>query len=277
MKARRGRPASAKLGDTAHHQPNGGGKRAIKAVTAVDRAARMLFVFTQSPDFLSLGEAAHRVRLSKPTTFRLLNTLVGERLLFQNEANSTYGLGFLTLRFADVVLSGIGFRERARNAMRRIRDAVNETVVLGIPDGDGYCNVDSLEGTHLIGQPPLIGVPLPYEIGAPGKALLAGMSDEKLAAYLCSRRIGAARQQKLRREIARVHRDGYAVNSEDLLGGHTIATAVVDERGAAVATLHVSFPQSRYSKALERQCIKELVENASTISNSWSSQDNTPA
>jgi IclR family transcriptional regulator, KDG regulon repressor len=253
-----------------------GGRPAVKPVTAVDRAARMLFVFTQSSDFLSLGEAAQRARLSKPTAFRILSTLVAEGLLFQNEANSAYGLGFQTLRFADVVLGGIAFRDRVRTAMRGIRDAVNETVVLGIRDGDSYCNVDSIEGTHLIGQPPLIGVPLPCEVGAPGRALLAGMPGEKLASYLHSLRISGAKQQKLRREIARVRRDGYAISSEDLLGGHTVATALIDDRGIAVATLHVSFPRSRYSKALERQCIKALVENASAISSSWSCHDNTP-
>jgi DNA-binding IclR family transcriptional regulator len=273
MKARqtrRGRPAPAMAGGAGQRRRKGDVKRTVKPVTAVDRAARMLFVFTQSPDFLSLGEAAHRARLSKPTAFRILSTLAGEGLLFQNEANSAYGLGFLTLRFADVVLGGISFRDRVRMAMRRIRDAVNETVVLGISDGDSYCNVDSLEGTHLIGQAPLIGIPLPCEIGAPGKALLAAMPEEKLVAHLHALRIGAAKKQKLRREIARVRRDGYSVSSEDLLGGHTIATAVIDDLGAAVATLHVSFPQSRHSKALERQCIKALVENASALSSSFS-------
>jgi DNA-binding IclR family transcriptional regulator len=230
----------------------------------------MLFAFAQSQDFLSLGEAARRAHLSKPTAFRILSTLVAEGLLFQNEANAAYGLGFLPLRFADLVLAGITFRDQARTAMRHIRDAVNETVMLGIRDGHSYYNVDSLEGTHLIGQAPLIGVPIPCDVGAPGKALLAGMPEDEFTGYLRSVRATAARKQKLRRERALVRRDGYAVSSEDLLGGYTIATAVFDNRGAAIATLHVSFPQSRYLKAFERQCIRALVDNASTISGSLS-------
>jgi IclR family transcriptional regulator, KDG regulon repressor len=267
---RRSRPASAKAGAKGQSQRDHV-RRTIKPVTAADRAARMLFAFAQSQDFLSLGEAARRARLSKPTAFRILTTLVAEGLLFQNEANAAYGLGFLPLRFADVVLAGITFRDQARTAMRRIRDAVNETVVLGIRDRHCYYNVDSLEGTHLIGQAPLIGVPIPCDVGAPGKALLAGMPDKEFAGYLRSLRIAATRMQKLRRERALVGRDGYAISSEDLLGGHTIATAVFDNRGTAIATLHVSFPQSRYLKVLERQCIKALIENASTISASLSS------
>jgi IclR family transcriptional regulator, KDG regulon repressor len=260
----RGRPTSVKADKSRKPQRNRG-TRAVKPITAADRAARMLFAFTQSHDFLSLGEAARRAHLSKPTAFRILTTLVAEGLLFQNEANAAYGLGFLPLRFADVALSGIAFRDQARAAMRRIRDAVNETVVLGIRDGHSYYNVDSMEGTHLIGQPPLIGVPIPCNVGAPGKALLAGMSEQELAGCLRSLRIAAPGQHRIRREIALVRHDRYAVSSEDLLGGYTVATAIFDNSGAAIATLHVSFPQSRYLKDLERQCIKALVDNASTI------------
>jgi DNA-binding IclR family transcriptional regulator len=242
-----------------------------KIVAAVDRAARVLSAFADSWDFATLPEVARRARLSKPTAFRILATLVAEGLVFQNEANGTYGLGFLTLRLADVVLGGIRLREPARSAMRCIRDAVNETVVLGLLDGDAYNNIDSPEGTHLIGQTQLIGVPIPLYVGAPGQALLAGMSDKAISAYLRrvdlrSHKAGTTRQ-KLLREIARIRRRGYAVSSGDFMhGGHTIAAAIQDADGAAIATLHISFPQGRYLIELEERCIKALVAGAKTVS-----------
>jgi DNA-binding IclR family transcriptional regulator len=247
-----------------------GGRR---LVTAVDRAGRVLAAFTQSSDFLSLPEVAHRAGLSKPTTFRILTTLVAEGLVFQNEANSTYGLGFLSLRLADAVLGGIRLREPARAAMRRIRDAVNETVVLSIRNGDGYCNIDSLEGTHMIGQSQLIGVPMPYEMGAPGWVLLAGMPDDEVSRYLRRARFHSGNRgmsrRKLRREIAQIRRRGYATSAEDFtLGGHTIAAAIEDPQGVAVATLHISFPRGRYSRDLEDRCIKALIEGSAAISKS---------
>jgi DNA-binding IclR family transcriptional regulator len=248
-------------------RPAGG----AKIVTAVDRAARVLSAFADSWDFATLPEVARRARLSKPTTFRILATLAADGLVFQNEANSTYGLGFLTLRLADVVLGGIRLREAARPAMRRIRDSVNETVVLGILEGDGYCNIDSLEGTHLIGQTQLIGAPVPLHVGAPGRALLAGMPDEAVASYL--RRIDAddlgkagMTRAKLLREIENIRRSRYAISSGDFMhGGHTIAAAIKNGGGPAVATLHISFPQGRYSNELQDRCVKALVAGAESI------------
>jgi DNA-binding IclR family transcriptional regulator len=242
-----------------------------KIVTAVDRAARVLAAFADSWDFATLPDVARRAKLSKPTTFRILATLAAEGLIFQNEANSTYGLGFLALRLADVVLGSIRLRESARPSMRHIRDSVNETVVLGLLQGDYYCNVDSLEGTHLIGQTQLIGAPIPLYVGAPGQALLAGMSDEAVSAYI--RRVrpeflhkAGMTRAKLLREIGHIRRRGYAISSGDIMhGGHTIAAAIPSREDAAVATLHISFPQGRYSNQLEDRCVKALMTGASRI------------
>src|SRR4051794_18327367 len=84
-----------------------GGRPAL--VTAVDRAARVLAALSQSNDFLTLPEVAKLAGLSKPTTFRILMTLMSEGLIFQNEANATYGFGFQVLRLADVVLGTVPF------------------------------------------------------------------------------------------------------------------------------------------------------------------------
>ena len=166
-------------------------------------------------------------------------------------------------------------REPARVAMRRIRDAVNETVVLGIRNGSVYCIIDSLEGTHLIGQSQLIGVPTAYELGAPGWALLAGMTDDEVSEYLPKARfdrgVRGMNRQRLLREITRARRKGVAVSSEDFFGGHTIAAAIREPLGAPIATLHISFPQGRYSKDLEERCTKALVEGAAAVSASIAS------
>jgi IclR family transcriptional regulator, acetate operon repressor len=230
-----------------------------RVVTAVDRAARVLLAFGESWDFLSLPEIAARAGLSKPTAFRILSTLAAEGLVFQNEANNTYGLGFLTLRLADVVLGGIGIREAARPAMRRIRDQVNETVVLSIRQGDACYNVDSLDSTQSIGQAHATGVAAPLHALAPGRALLASWPDAEIAGYLQRMRSPPKSRAGLWREIESIRRRGYAVSSGELMrAGHTLARAIPDGDGAAVAALHISFPQSRFTRALELSCIQAL-------------------
>jgi IclR family acetate operon transcriptional repressor len=230
-----------------------------RVVTAVDRAARVLLAFGQSWDFLSLPEVAARSGLSKPTAFRILSTLAAEGLVFQNEANNTYGLGFLTLRLADVVLGGVAIRATAWHAMRRIRDQVNETVVLSIRQGDACYNVDSLDSTQSVGQAHAIGVAAPLHALAPGRALLASWPDDEIAGYLQRMRPPPKSKAGLWRDIESIRKRGYAVSSGELMrAGHTLARAIPGDSGAAAAALHISFPQSRFTRELERNCIEAL-------------------
>jgi DNA-binding IclR family transcriptional regulator len=235
--------------------------RGPRLVTAVDRAARVLAAFGQSWDFLSLPEVAARSGLSKPTAFRILSTLAADGLVFQNEANNTYGLGFLTLRLADVVLGGIEIRERARPAMRRIRDQVNETVVLSIRQGDACTNVDSLDSTQSVGQASTVGVATPLHQLAPGRALLASLPDDAITAYVgrMQPKAKAAFVQALLRDIDGIRKRGYAASAGEVMrAGHTLARAIPGPGGAATAALHISFPQSRFTRALEARCAEAL-------------------
>jgi DNA-binding IclR family transcriptional regulator len=241
-------------------------------ITAVDRASRVLLAFTQSADFLTLPEVASRAGLSKPTAFRILATLVAKGLAFQNEANGSYGLGSLNLRLAEVILGGISVRESARLAMRRVRNQINETVTLGVRQGDACYYVESLEGRQTIGHSQTIGVALPLHAVPPGCAILASMSDDAVDDYLrhlpASAKSGMAgiNKQRLLRQIETIRRQGHAASSGDASGvGHAVAVAIPCAKGGSDASLHISFPKGRFTNDLEQKCIKSLKDAVRTI------------
>jgi DNA-binding IclR family transcriptional regulator len=241
-------------------------------VTAVERAAKVLLAFTQSWDFLTLPEVATRSGLSKATAFRILATLVAEGLVFQNADNGTYGLGALNFRLADVVLSGIEVRDSARLVMRQVRNQVNETVVLSVREGDDCYHVKSFESRQSIGHSQPIGVALPVHATAPGRAMLASMTDDAVDAYLkrlspaAKRALSGASAARLRQEIKTIRRQGHAVSAGEASGGgHAIAVAVPSPQGPSVAALHISFPQGRFTNDLEQRCIDALKRAAGSI------------
>lgn len=243
----------------------------VEIVTAVDRAARVLMAFTQSRDFLTLPEVAHRARLSKATAFRILSTLAAEGLVFQNAANGTYGLGALNLRLADVILSDIEIHEEARAVMRQTRDRVNETVVLSVRHGTNCYHVDSFECTQSISHSQPIGIPFPLHTVLPGHVMLANQGDAAVEAYIKSippaARAAAARQ--LRNQIKAIRRDGYAISSGDAAGGgHGVAVAIPHPKGSATVAMHISFPKGRYTTELEQRCIDALKQAAGRLAES---------
>jgi len=248
--------------------------RPAKRVGIVDRAASILDCFSRSAPEWTLPQMSRRLMLPKATTFRLLTNLVRHGLLEHNAAANLYTLGFGTLRLADVVLQSLAIRARARPAMQAIRDAVNETVVLSVRDGDNRYNVDSIESTHAIGQTQQIGVAIPLYAGAASRVLLAAMSDEEIGAYLARVERNAfsamtiTEPRRLADEIARTRRRGFATSSGEFTPrGHAVGRAILDRDGCAAGALHVSIPDTRFSRAVEKRCVDALSEGVRKIEN----------
>ena len=274
MGVARGEPTSARGGEGA-------------ALEAVDRAARVLFALAALPTPSPLAEVAQRAGLTKPTAFRILSTLIAEGHAAQNAETGAYRLGGESLRLGARVLAGVPARAPALDAMRAIRDAVNETVVLSIRDGDFRYNVDSVEAENAIGQAQQIGVAIPLYTGAASRALLAGMERVDIDAYLARTLLvpfsdsTIVDSETLARELEHTRARGYAVSKGEFASaGHAVAMAVRDGGGRAVAAIHVSAPASRFSPRVEGFCVAALTkavgELERTLAIAASSQDQTP-
>ncbi len=235
------------------------------SIEAVDRAARVLDALAARTTPATLAEVAMGAELSKPTAFRILATLMEAGMAAQNSATGAYRLGPAPLRLAAQVLRGVAVRPAALPAMGRVRDDVNETVVLSIRDGDYRYNIDSAAADNAIAQAQRIGVGIPLYAGAASRALLAGMDAGDLLSYLDRtplQRFSEATivdRDALVAEIDKARALGYAMSSGEFTSaGHAVAMAVRDARGSPVAALHVSVPSSRFSPAVRERCVASL-------------------
>ncbi len=105
-------------------------------VEAVSRAVLLLEAFRQSPGLQTVETLSKRTGLAVPAVKALLVTLAQRGLVQRAPDDATsYRLGLTWLRLADVKRQQLDVREVAMPVLRRIRDAVNETVSLGIRIG----------------------------------------------------------------------------------------------------------------------------------------------
>lgn len=240
--------------------------KSFESVSTVDRAALVLSAFRQSWDFLTLSDVVNHTGLTKPTVFRILTSLAAEGLIFQNEANNSYGLGFLNLRLADVFLSHQSLRQAALPIMHRIFDDLNENVVLGVRDGDRTYDIDVLESTQVIVPSQTCGLAHALHESISGRALLAALPADDLAAYFKrhARKIAnlPGAEKKLRQDLRQIESRGFVSESGGvLLGGHTVSK-VFD---ACSATLSITFPLARFSIELEQRAIRLLLDAVAQI------------
>jgi DNA-binding IclR family transcriptional regulator len=231
---------------------------------AIARAVRALAALAEEPG-LGLAELAARTGVPKATLAGILNTLVAHDWL-SVATSKGYRLGYAWLRFADARRSQSSIRERALPVMRRIRDALDETVILSLKVGDRRVHLDYIESTQSVRRIAQPGQEAPLHVGAAGLVLLAGLGETGIEAYL-ARATEAVDAAAVRRAVAEVKRDGYAaaagtVNPDTA----AVAAPVRAYSGETVASLAVSCPRDRFTEELRKACIAAVTEGARTLS-----------
>lgn len=232
---------------------------------AIARAVHALAVLAEEPG-LGLADLAARTGVPKATLAGILNTLAAHDWLLLDSGSGLYRLGYAWLRYADARRGQSGIRERALPIMRRIRDALDETVILSLKVGDRRVHLDYIESTQSVRRIAQPGHEAPLHVGAAGLVLLAGLDEAGIGSYL-SRARETVDAAAIRRAVAEVKRDGYAVAAGTVSADTAaVAAPVRTYNGETVASLAVSCPRDRFTDELRAACIAAVTEGALTLS-----------
>lgn len=243
----------------------------------------MIKAFTLEEPELSLAGISARTGIHKPTVFRLLNTLTAAGLVTKNEHTGFYSLDYEIVALAEIVKrrSG-GLVQDALPVMRRIRDDVNETVMLCIRSGDYNLQIHQLEGHSELRRVMRVGERKSLYAGAGSKALLSAMPDKEIEEYLGRTKLEPlgpntiTDESELWAEIRKIRALGYSESrNERNSGGAGAAGLVRDSDGEIIGALCLTVPESRYSPELRKRIIREVTWGAEELSKSlgWRPRD----
>ena len=223
-----------------------------------------------SPDLMCALQLllSKRTGLSVPAVEALLGTLARRGLVQCASSDpSAYRLGLAWLRLADVKRQQLDIREVALPVLRRMRDAVNETVSLGIRIGTNLVNIEYAESRHEVCRIVQLGFHVALHVGAGGLALMSGMDDAEIEAYLAPVAISQIQKSKLVAAIKAARREGHAfVEGEVTSDTAAISAPVRNHAGDVVAALTISMPQTRCTPSMRSRRIKEVVKGGREIS-----------
>jgi IclR family transcriptional regulator, acetate operon repressor len=240
---------------------------------SVTRSLRILEAVAQHQP-VSLAELTKMFELPKSTVQRTLVTLNEAGWLRASRGDTTrWEIGARVLMVRPVALLGTSLLAAAREPMCRLRDAVNETIHLSIPDGlDCMVMVDRVDCTQALRTYHEIGDRSPLHATASGHAVLAFHSaaeiNELIEHGLDSYGESTITEpQQLNDALQRVRRAGYAVNRNQYLQGVcAIAAPILDENGTSIAAIAISMPDSRFDPARLPDWGRLVAETAAEIS-----------
>ena len=242
-------------------------------IEAVSRAAHILNCI-RAGDRSSIGEIAECAEAPEPFVRSALGALERRGLARQKGLSPDHwALGLGWLRLAAAGRRQIDVREIAQPIMRRMREDVDETIILSVRRGNRRVTVEFVESTQNVRRIVDIGAEAPLYVGAAGRAILSGFAERDLRDYLSSvvasdgTIIMGLGVDAYIAEIQKTHERGYAIAfgefTPDLCA---ISTPILDHAGRVIAAIAISFPTDRYTRDLETACIRVVKEAALEIS-----------
>jgi IclR family transcriptional regulator, pca regulon regulatory protein len=239
-------------------------------MTSLARGLAVIRGFTQQKRSLTISQLSHRTGIPRAAVRRCLYTL--SRLgLAGSEDGKTFSLRPKILGLGHAYLSSTTLASSAQPLLDRVSDLLHESSSIALLDGDEILYVArSSTNRRLMSVDLSIGTRLPAYCTSMGRVLLAHLPPADLDGYL-SRVPRVAHTprtvlapERLRKELARVLADDYAIVDQELeLGLRSIAVPVRDLSGKVVAAMNISTQASRVPAAeLTRRFLPELVAAA---------------
>jgi DNA-binding IclR family transcriptional regulator len=247
-----------------------GTSEAPASVQSVDRALTILGILARLGE-AGVTEIAAELGVHKSTAFRLVATLESHGMVEQNEDRGKYRLGVGVLRLAGATTARLDVVQEARPICRKLAADSGETVNIAVLSDRSALYLDQVAGQSALQSHNWVGQHIPLHATSNGKVLLSGLSaDEvdsrlpKLPSYTSDTVTSRAR---LRRELAEVRDQGYAVAVDELEVGLTaIAAPIRNAHGDVIASLSVSGPTFRLSEPRVKELVPVVQDAADEVS-----------
>ena len=242
---------------------------------AVERALRLLKLFSDKTPQLSVAEAVAASGLNRTTVFRLLTALQNEGFLTRL-ADGSYGLGSELVAVGSYAQRGNHLWQAAHPVLVALGAEIDERVTLealstdpqGIP---AMLVVDEISAEHVLGIREFVGNHLPIHATSTGKVILAFVSAEernKLLAHKLEKLTpNTLDASTIAVSASKIRQQGYAEANEELAQG-LIAAAVpiFDTHSQPCAAISVVVPAVRIDPPRKQAILQKLIQAGRTIS-----------
>jgi IclR family acetate operon transcriptional repressor len=223
----------------------------VAGTQAISRAFALLNVFRDEGGDLGVVQLAERLGLTLSTTHRIARALVAEGYLAQEEGRERYRLGPQALLLGQAAQKALGI-EVARPIMQRLADSTQESVNLGLLDGDHAIVIQRVESPQPLRFSMEVGTRIELHATSMGKSLLA--FNNELREYVDSLDDSLvqltnnthATRRTLVQDLERIRQRGWSTDDEEsMLGVRCVAAPVLDAHGQARAAVAIQAPAIR--------------------------------
>lgn len=240
-------------------------------IRSLAKAIEVLEVFSIERPAWSLGDLSDATGYPKTTLRTILATL--EEFGYVTRIGTLYALGSATIGLSQSAWVNVEIRDRAAPDLRRMADAVGESVYLTVPEGYRILYIYAIESSHRLEARSAIGDHAYYHSTSVGKALLAFMPPEERARILDHTGLPRRTENTItdralfERELELTRERGYAIdNVEGVPETYCLGAPLYMAGGGIVASCSISGNTPAVIEERREELVAHLLAAADSIS-----------
>lgn len=223
----------------------------------VKKAFVILKAISQNPQGLRISEISTLLSISKSTVHGIAAALEDQGAINRDAVSKKYTIGLTLMELGKAAYQKIDFKNIARPIMEELMEQCEESVFLGIRNGDKVTVIDIVESRKDFKISSPIGTTLPLQAGALGKLFLSLMESRDLITYLHANPLvkythaTLTDQDQYMEELATVRKNGFATDNEEYISGVRAVAAPIKQQGDYLPAIWVvGFKASMNSKKI---------------------------
>jgi len=246
----------------------------VPGVPAARQVLAVLQALGAQPGPVPAAALARDLRLPRSTTYHLLRELIAAGFVVHLPEERRFGLGVAAFELGTAYMRQEPLARLARPVLARFVDAVGESAHLAVLHGREVLYVVE---ERAAGRPSLVtdvGVRLPPQLTASGRAMLAELPAAHVralfpdaAAFVERHDAGPRSLSALRRLLTDARRAGYATEDGQVTQGlASVAAAVHDHTRHPVAAAAVTFASDAYDAPARERLASAVRHVAAELS-----------
>jgi len=240
-------------------------------VPSLIKAFKVLETISESGVDVSISELSRRLGLSKGTVFAIASTLEHLGALVRDPITKRFSLGYTLLELGRRAFVREDVRGVARKPMEDLAEEIEETVFLGVLNGDHVTILDMVESKRELKITAPSGTRLPLLAGATGKVFLASMDTGRAMEVINSLGLipytpnSITDVERYMEEIEEVRERGFATDDEEYIRGVRAVACPLEAHPLPHAVWVVGFTTSLNDRKMGR-VMEELRGTSQIIS-----------
>jgi len=225
-------------------------------IKVLEKAFRILDLYSETTYELTATEIAERVRFNKTSVFRIITNLEEAGFLEKDPATLKYRLGLKIFFMGSLVKPFTDLKRVAKPWLKKLNTLCGETVHLAaLQDGEALY-LDKIESSRTIRvAASRVGQKLPAHCSGVGKVLLANIPPDETEAIVAEKGLKRFTDktittwERLSEELSRVRKQGYAFDNEEIEEELKCVAAPIFVNKQVVAAISASVPKERFNRS----------------------------